>query len=396
MEAIYVISDVLNSKNNKYKIGRHSGPQSKLLSRYRTYFPNPVIYFYFETESDSSEIEKIIHQKLDQYRIKNDNENNSEWFNCSLFSIIKNILELVPENSLYINLQDVKIIIDKYENIKSTSNLITNSTDLVNFDNLNSPANSANFINFVNSNSPNSPDSPKLSNSSNSSTKEEIEELNSSDYESAEENVNISDTETKFLLDDFDNDNEIENLDTEIIKNTESEIQQVLVNFISEKSKTISSENLNQIQIDISKSNSTLEEVKPVKPKKNNVKKINLESKKINLESRKIKLQQEKEKLKIEKEKLKLEKIKIKEKMDKINTKNTSKQPQKSKVTNSQNFLLENLSSGTMEEQPDKTKISKNKTKSQAILNRCEHFTRTGERCKLIKTSESIYCYVHS
>ena len=92
--AIYVISTLDEFKKNTFKIGKHRGSQQKLLSRYKTYLVNPII-FYYHPVINYSIIENKIKKKLKNYRIKDNNGKVTEWFTLELSHIILFINEIV-------------------------------------------------------------------------------------------------------------------------------------------------------------------------------------------------------------------------------------------------------------------------------------------------------------
>lgn len=76
-KSIYIISTFEQLNNNIFKIGKHNGTRSKLLSRYTTYLINPII-FYFRPVNDYGVVENKIKSELKKFRIKNNNGNYTE------------------------------------------------------------------------------------------------------------------------------------------------------------------------------------------------------------------------------------------------------------------------------------------------------------------------------
>jgi hypothetical protein len=86
--ALYIVSNETNITNNYYKVGIHTGIQSKLLSRYRTSLIDPIIIF-FKYHKDAKIIEQQILSDLDDIRIKNNNSRKTEWVECSKTQLLK-------------------------------------------------------------------------------------------------------------------------------------------------------------------------------------------------------------------------------------------------------------------------------------------------------------------
>lgn len=119
MEAIYVISTKEKSNNNEYKIGKHTGTQSKLLSRYKTPLINPVIYFYLHCEN-SLNVENEIKKLLKDKRIKNEDGAYTEWVKLNLQQIVNNIYEILNKNITNVNyLNNLNDNISEYKKIET-------------------------------------------------------------------------------------------------------------------------------------------------------------------------------------------------------------------------------------------------------------------------------------
>jgi hypothetical protein len=88
MTSIYVVSTLDRIKEHTFKVGKHSGSQQKLLSRYKTPLIEPLI-IYFRPSVQSSEIEKQVLSQLDQYRIKDQDNKKTEWVKLDSIEIIK-------------------------------------------------------------------------------------------------------------------------------------------------------------------------------------------------------------------------------------------------------------------------------------------------------------------
>lgn len=88
--ALYIISTIVQSEKNEYKLGKHTGSKKKLLSRYTTSLINPILY-YFRYSKNSGKIELILKQHFEKERIINNNGNKTEWINIKLNILIDKI-----------------------------------------------------------------------------------------------------------------------------------------------------------------------------------------------------------------------------------------------------------------------------------------------------------------
>lgn len=84
--SIYVLS--CQALPDRYKIGMHSGTIDDLVQRYITAIPDVIIH-YLRPCNDVRKVEKKLHSQLKRYRMKNINERDSEWFTCSLDTIME-------------------------------------------------------------------------------------------------------------------------------------------------------------------------------------------------------------------------------------------------------------------------------------------------------------------
>ena len=98
MEVIYIISTLEKANNNEYKPGKHTGSISQLESRYVTSLINPIIYFYYLC-NNACDIERLLKQKLKEYRIVNLNGTVTEWVKLDLKKIIDAILDIIRRNN---------------------------------------------------------------------------------------------------------------------------------------------------------------------------------------------------------------------------------------------------------------------------------------------------------
>jgi hypothetical protein len=87
---VYVIRD-LNSKRSRFKIGKHTGTMSALISRYQTYIPELKVELFLETEyAHNVELEAKKHFK-DRMIALNGTKKKSEWCEASLKEIVEYI-----------------------------------------------------------------------------------------------------------------------------------------------------------------------------------------------------------------------------------------------------------------------------------------------------------------
>ena len=91
---VYIISTSEKAKNNIFKIGKHTGSQGRLLSRYKTSLIDPYICYFHESD-DYSEIEKLLLGKMEDFRIKNEDGRKTEWIKLELSKIIQALIECV-------------------------------------------------------------------------------------------------------------------------------------------------------------------------------------------------------------------------------------------------------------------------------------------------------------
>lgn len=87
MQSLYIISTKDLAEKNVYKIGIHKGTKKALLSRYRTYLINPIIFYYMESD-ESWLIERKLLLVFNNDLITNNNNRKSEWIKIELNYII--------------------------------------------------------------------------------------------------------------------------------------------------------------------------------------------------------------------------------------------------------------------------------------------------------------------
>src|SRR5579871_6169803 len=87
---IYIVSNSDFSEKNKYKIGKHTGSETKLISGYKTSLIDPKIYLFIQCKNNEQaeqakvEIKMILKDKF----IRNDNGRLSEWVILELQQLI--------------------------------------------------------------------------------------------------------------------------------------------------------------------------------------------------------------------------------------------------------------------------------------------------------------------
>ena len=100
-QGVYVISNSINMKNNKYKIGVFSGSElSILLNRYRPALIDPELMFYMDIGDivNARHIKKQILSKFGEERIINDNGNMSEWIQIDFHILRANIVSIINDH----------------------------------------------------------------------------------------------------------------------------------------------------------------------------------------------------------------------------------------------------------------------------------------------------------
>jgi len=96
MRSLYATSTRKKSKKHKYKLGYHTGPKNRLLSRYHTYLINPVI-FYFKPTVNAAFLEADIFNILEDFIIYDENNKKTEWVCLELEKIIECIENLIKK-----------------------------------------------------------------------------------------------------------------------------------------------------------------------------------------------------------------------------------------------------------------------------------------------------------
>lgn len=90
MKMIYILSTLERATQNIYKMGRHTGSHSQLLSRYSTSLINPIIYFSYIVEN-AVEMESQLKILLYESRISNTAGRKTEWVKMKLHLLASKI-----------------------------------------------------------------------------------------------------------------------------------------------------------------------------------------------------------------------------------------------------------------------------------------------------------------
>jgi hypothetical protein len=142
MSAIYILKSESNCKDI-YKVGICSNGRDKLISRYITQIPDVSVCFYYTTYN-AKHLEKRIKHNLKEFRITNNNNIDSEWFNVHLDDLIDSIYMLnsyfrkiqhikEEKNNIMINIKN--LLVDGTKNIiDNMNNVMTNNKLNINYD----------------------------------------------------------------------------------------------------------------------------------------------------------------------------------------------------------------------------------------------------------------------
>ena len=95
---LYIITSPSNRRDNKYKVGIHTGSQKKLYDRYRTAIPE-LEFVLFMPHTNPKIVEKEIKSRLTQFRDVNLNNNKSEWFTIDINILVPVCLEILNLNT---------------------------------------------------------------------------------------------------------------------------------------------------------------------------------------------------------------------------------------------------------------------------------------------------------
>jgi hypothetical protein len=100
ISGLYVVSTMERMKENIFKVGKHTGTQRKLISRYRTYLIDPIILFYIP-DKKIDEFEKNVLAEIQLFRISDLDGGDTEWVKLPLNKLITIVLDVyIIHNSL--------------------------------------------------------------------------------------------------------------------------------------------------------------------------------------------------------------------------------------------------------------------------------------------------------
>lgn len=123
MKRIYVVSTEEWARENKYKLGKHTGSKKLLEHRYITSLIDPIVYAFVQVDN-YTEFEKDLFVYLDKYNLLRKTGSRTEWFRVDLANILRKINKLKqiyadPSGPLAIKFQERK---RAYYDKKLTSN----------------------------------------------------------------------------------------------------------------------------------------------------------------------------------------------------------------------------------------------------------------------------------
>ena len=96
MSGLYIVSTLDRIAANTFKVGKHTGTQRKLISRYRTYLVDPIILFYHPDSSDKIDLlERSVLEQLTHARISDEDGRTTEWIRAPLFEIIETVFRIL-------------------------------------------------------------------------------------------------------------------------------------------------------------------------------------------------------------------------------------------------------------------------------------------------------------
>ncbi len=83
---IYVLG---NSRRGVYKVGRHTGSEKRLVSRYITALIDPTVHLF--VKCDAARVERLVLTKMSAHRLVNVRGRKSEWIRADLSTIIAEV-----------------------------------------------------------------------------------------------------------------------------------------------------------------------------------------------------------------------------------------------------------------------------------------------------------------
>lgn len=97
IRGVYIITNSDHMKENQFKIGKHTGEESVLLSRYRTYLLDPILIVYQPTGKYTNIIEKNLKNRTKQWAMRNNNGRKTEWRKIPLEILVEKLLDVIME-----------------------------------------------------------------------------------------------------------------------------------------------------------------------------------------------------------------------------------------------------------------------------------------------------------
>ncbi|QJX72492.1 T5orf172 domain protein [Faustovirus] len=93
----YVITTPDHMINNRYKLGKCTGTQRKLLNRYKTPLINPICVLFYPIKSDVISFERTMLNSLQEFIVNDENNNPTEWVICNVGEILNVFAKHIPD-----------------------------------------------------------------------------------------------------------------------------------------------------------------------------------------------------------------------------------------------------------------------------------------------------------
>lgn len=93
----YVVTTSDHLFNNRYKLGKCTGTQRKLLNRYKTPLINPICVLFYPIKSDVIAFERTMLNALQEFIINDENDNPTEWVKCNVGEILNVFAKHIPD-----------------------------------------------------------------------------------------------------------------------------------------------------------------------------------------------------------------------------------------------------------------------------------------------------------
>lgn len=109
--SIYIITDKSHFIQNQFKIGQTKYTSKKILQSYNRALVDPQLVFHHRCSNHES-VEKLLHKKLDEYRINK----TQEWFNIDYFKMLKIVINILESNDIncdFTEMDEIDKIINK-------------------------------------------------------------------------------------------------------------------------------------------------------------------------------------------------------------------------------------------------------------------------------------------